>query len=214
MEDTSRFEYHQGVSNDGPSVQWSQDDNRYYQNATVRTDGNINVYANNVVIENQGQVYSQQYQPVQEVAPAYQYQAPVQRVQYVQDCGYYSNGCYGRDRGADVAAEIFGGVVGGIIGGAIINGGRRYDYDRGYDRGYGRGYGDGYYDRGYYDRGDYYNRGGYNGGYYNRGGYDGGYYDNGYNRYNYNNYNYNNYNYNNYNHYRQPCPPNYGRHCR
>ena len=163
----SNYDYHQGDDRQtGPVVRWTPQDNRYYQNANVRSDGDVNIYAQNVIIENPNRVNAQVWQPVQEAAPV------IQRVQYTSDCNTYNNGCYGRNRGDEVASQFFGAVVGGVIGGLIINGGRHHGYDRGWDRGYNRGYDRGWDDRGYYDRGRYDNR--YNGGYYNNGGYYGG----------------------------------------
>lgn len=139
----TNFSYHQGDTA-FPPVQWDSQNNRDFRNATINpAGGDVNVYANNVIIEQPRAVYY--------AAPVVEAPAQVQRVGYQQAC--YPNDCYGRNRGDEVAAQFFGSLLGGVIGGAIARGGRHHHYDRGhYDRGY---YDRGHYDRGYYDRGNY-----------------------------------------------------------
>ncbi len=161
----NNYDYHQ-AGDSRAVVQWTPQDNRDYQNAVInsRQGGDVNVYANNVYIENNGRP-AQVYAPVQEVQP-------VQRVGY--NC-YPNNGCYDRRGGDEAAAAFFGAVIGGVIGGVISDRHHhRGHHDRGWDRG---GWDRGGWDRRYpqYPRHNpfptcppYYggNRGGYN---YNRG---------------------------------------------
>ncbi len=121
VESQSNFDYYQGDSQmRAPAVQWTPQDNQNYQNAAMaRQNGDVNVYAHNVYIEQSNNV--QQYQPVQQWHPS---QEAPQRVQYYvnQNCDtMYSNNCYSRrDQGAAFVEGLAGAVIGNVIGNALF----------------------------------------------------------------------------------------------
>lgn len=177
VEAPSDYDYHQrGDSySQGPSVQWTPQDNQSYQNANYsRQNGDINIYANNVYIDQNNTVQTDRYNQVYAVPPPV---VEVQRTGYYVEPGCNNsmyNDCYGRrDPAAEALGAFAGVVIGGVIGNAIF--GRRDYYDRGRYEHHRGGYE-------YYPQPRYYpvpNHGGYNN-YYN-GGYNN--YHGGYNNY-------------------------------